>query len=162
MMILIVVFLLSRYRCPISRTDDIKKMFPRVCLHSARRLVEEHAVGKRITSVVAVEQGGGPRCGLFDEIIFSNCSCAKAAEDALVGRTVVAVKRCGKHMWWQLSDGGPHLLCHFGMTGSISLKAPGQHAITAKYKSFSVDAKNWPPKFTKVEVLFADGTRLAL
>ena len=35
----------------------------------ARRLLVEHCVGLKIIKCVAVEQGGGPRDGKFDEIV---------------------------------------------------------------------------------------------
>ena len=44
------------------------------------------------------------------------------------------------------------------MTGAWALQGqPG-----AKLKRYSVDASSWPPRFTKVEFAFDDGTRLAL
>lgn len=46
---------------------------------------------------------------------------------------------------------------HFGMTGSFTVKGVG----SMQYKSFSVDASQWPPKFTKCELVFDDGARLA-
>lgn len=130
-------------------------------VESARALVEAHGAGKVISDVIALEQGGGPRSGLFDDIVFSGCPSADAAKAFLVGRTLVSARRRGKQMFWTLSGGGPSLLCHFGMTGSISVLPPGRVAVAAKYKSFAVDATSWPPRFTKFEIVLGDGTRLA-
>lgn len=132
-------------------------------VESARRLVEAHAVGKTITEVYALEQGGGPRHGLFDDIVFANSPNAETASRALVGLTIDRAHRRGKQMWWEVSGDKSvlSLLCHFGMTGSISVKPPRSEAIAAKYKSTKVDSSQWPPRFTKLEIVVSDGTRLA-
>ena len=120
-------------------------------------------MGKTITEVYALEQGGGPRHGLFDDIVFADCPNAETASRALVGLKIAAARRRGKQMWWDVSGDkrALSLLCHFGMTGSISIKPPGSEAIAAKYKSTKVDSSQWPPRFTKLEVVVSDGTRLA-
>lgn len=51
----------------------------------------------------------------------------------------------------------PHLYLHFGMTGSLVVKGIG----AAHYKNFSVDDTAWPPRFTKLQLEFNDGTTLA-
>ena len=61
-------------------------------------------------------------------------------------------------MWWELDDQrAPKILFHFGMTGSFVIE--GQDI--CKYKSFKVVCEHWPPKFTKLELTFEDGCRLA-
>jgi formamidopyrimidine-DNA glycosylase len=75
---------------------------------------------------------------------------------ALEGRLVQAVLRKGKYFWFDLAGDGPDLLMHFGMTGYLAVKDVGE----AKYVRIK-DSKEWPPKFTKLEVVFNDGTTLA-
>jgi formamidopyrimidine-DNA glycosylase len=129
-------------------------------VESARRLIQKMCVGKKVTDVIALEQGGGPRDGLFDEIVFANVPGADAVKDALMGKTIDVTNRRGKQMWWSLGR-GPAMLCHFGMTGNLTVKPPHQGAVTAKYKSTKVDTSSWPPRFCKLEIAFDDGTRLA-
>ena len=141
-------------------------------VEAARRLVEANCVGATITRVLALESGGGPRHGLFDEIVCAaeSFSGADALEAALVGRRLVASCRRGKQMWWELSAGGraaatggasTALLWHFGMSGSFSVHKPDGTTSTAHYKRVVVDLAQWPPRFTKVEVVFSNGARLA-
>jgi formamidopyrimidine-DNA glycosylase len=119
--------------------------------------VEAQCRGKKIVAVRAVEAGGGPRDGQFDDIILDGVASADAFAAAVVGRTLVQSRRKGKQMWWQLSGPGPHPTWHFGMTGAFSIAGqPG-----ATYKRYSVDTSAWPPKFTKVEVTFEGGVKLA-
>ena len=37
-----------------------------------RRLLEEYLVGKQVNEVYALESGGGPREGLYDDLVFKN------------------------------------------------------------------------------------------
>jgi len=68
---------------------------------------------------------------------------------ALLGRTLQAVRRKGKQMWFELSGAGPLPLWHFGMTGAFAID--GKDRMT--YKRFTVDGQ-WPPRFTKAELHF--------
>lgn len=94
------------------------------------------------------EQGGGPRTGQRDEIVFPDDTAEvsqahhflpnphaplnQAFRDAMVGRTLDSTHRRGKQMWWQLSgpDGLPQPLFHFGMTGSFSVQVPHCSGVT--------------------------------
>ena len=110
-----------------------------------------------IVEVNATESGGHARDGLFDDIVFDDKeSSATAVQKALAAKQVVAVRRKGKQLWLQL-DRPPHLLAHFGMTGAFVVK--GIEA--ASYKEFKVHDEEWPPRFTKLELVFSDGARLA-
>ena len=126
-------------------------------VESARVLVHSRCAGVKIVAVHALESGGGPRSGLFDEIV-CKFSGAEALEKALVGRTLQDTGRCGKLQYWQLSGGG---ICswHFGMTGSFTLQ--GVAGQVYKNKSANVAPAEWPPRFCKVEVVFANGVRMA-
>ena len=92
------------------------------------------------------------------------CVCAEVFQghtpdevrDALMGRTVDDVLRQGKYFWFKLSGEGPDILWHFGMTGYLSIKDVG----AAKYVKIKTD-ETWPPRFTKVELTFEDGTIMA-
>lgn len=103
-------------------------------VETARRLAELHLAGKVIRHVYAAR----------DPIVFDGVSPPAFAAQ-LRGRTVEAVCRKGKHIWMRL-DRGPHPLFHFGMTGSFRV-----------YRR-PVDR----PRFCKVELQMADGTRLAM
>jgi len=121
-----------------------------------RRLLERCVVGHRITSVNALEQGGGARDGAFDDKVMGE-GLEPAALEGLVGGRVTAAKRLGKQVWLELDDGARAVLVHLGMTGSLVVR--GQPA--PKYKSFAVDEASWPPKYTKLELALSGGGRLA-
>lgn len=150
-------------------------------VEAARSLVHSAFAGSVITSVVAVEGGGGPRDALFDEIVCSGISSADELSTALVGKRLVRCCRKGKQMWWQLSkcsgsgssgsaasagdaasaSADLHPTWHFGMTGAFTVRSAAGEAAGSKYKRFSVDASSWPPRFTKVRVAFDNGAELA-
>lgn len=123
---------------------------------SARRLVEEHCAGKRITEAVTVVQRASDELnGRPDPIVYA-CD-ALEFERALVGRVLERACRKGKQMWWVLGGPGKHPGLHFGMTGGIAVRGVS----APKNKRYGVDATEWPPRFTRLEVGFDDGTRLA-
>lgn len=125
-------------------------------VEAARTLLGEHCTGKRITGVFALEAGGGPRAGSFDNIVFDDTAADAAAVVAgLRGKTLVGVHRKGKQLWLELSS-PPHLLGHFGMTGAFVVRG----VAAARYKSFKVEEESWPPRFTKLELVL-DGARVA-
>ena len=129
--------------------------------HSARRLIEREARGAAIKAVVAVERGGGARDGEFDDVICDGIGSPRELEAALVGRTLVACRRRGKQQWWELSGSGLQPTWHFGMSGAFSIKRRDGSTETAKYERVKVDTGVWPPKFTKVQVVFDNGVQLA-
>ncbi|PRW20199.1 formamidopyrimidine-DNA glycosylase isoform X2 [Chlorella sorokiniana] len=114
-------------------------------VEGARRLAERTCVGKRIVEAIIAD----------DEKVICNVK-PQELQAALVGRTIVAAKRRGKQMWWEL-DAGPSLLLHFGMTGGLVVKGIG----AAHYKSFVIDDSAWPPRFCKIELKLEDGTQVA-
>jgi formamidopyrimidine-DNA glycosylase len=115
---------------------------------AARIAAARVAVGRRITAV---------RCA-DDPIVFEGVSRARFRR-ALHGRRVRAVRRRGKHLWFEL-DRRPWPCFHFGMTGGIHI--PG----TARVKLVSAGKKNpgssWPPRFTKLHLTFDDGGELVI
>ncbi|KAA0169295.1 hypothetical protein FNF28_02249 [Cafeteria roenbergensis] len=125
-------------------------------LETARRLVEEHCAGKRITEVTTtVQRASDELNGRPDPIVYV-CDPVEF-EKALVGRVLERACRKGKQMWWQLGGPGKHPGLHFGMTGGIAVRGVSG----PRYKRYGVDATEWPPRFTRLEVGFGDGTRLA-
>jgi len=111
-----------------------------------RRLAEAVAKGKRIQRA-RIEK---------DLLIFEGKSTAQV-RNALVGRRVVAVKRWGKQLWFEL-DQAPHPLWHFGMTGAFHVPAGEALQLQAGPK---VAHDGWPPRFLKVLLVFEEGGELA-
>ena len=122
-----------------------------------RLLVESSFQGKLITEVCATEQGGGPRSGSFDEIIFQGSSSVAEVAAHFLNRKVLATHRRGKQMWLTLGGNGLQPTFHFGMTGSFAVKG-GE---SMEYQRYTVDTAVWPPRFCKLELVAEDGTRLA-
>ena len=126
-------------------------------VETARLLVSRHCVGKKITEVLALESGGGPRDGIFDDIVHHNISSSDTLVSSFLGKTLESTSRKGKIQMWKLT-GGQEATIHFGMTGAWSVKG----LKGSEYVRHSVNTEIWPPKFTKLELVFVDGTRLAL
>lgn len=122
-------------------------------VEAERRFVTKVAVDRVIESVNALEQGGGPREGSFDDKIIAEGVTSESFVKALVGRRVVAARRKGKQLWLELDKG--LLLVHNGMTGA--LLGRGWTAPHYKNQKFSDE---WPPKFCKFELVLSDGGRL--
>ncbi len=125
-------------------------------VEASRLLLQERCVGRKITSCCSLEMGGGPRDGCFDDIVIAEGVSMTKFNIALKDRVIRAVNRHGKQLWLQLSGQGPHILLHFGMTGSIVIE--GVAGIS--YQTFSVDAK-FPPKFSKLVLELEGGVRIA-
>ena len=122
-------------------------------VEASRRLLEEKLSGLEICSCIATEAGGHARDGQFDEIVFDdNESSAASIAAALVGKTLVGVRRRGKQLWLEMSS-PPHLLAHFGMTGAFAIRGVDPQT----FKEFKVHAEEWPPRFTKLELSFGGG-----
>jgi formamidopyrimidine-DNA glycosylase len=113
-----------------------------------RLIATKVAVGRRIVEA---------RCA-DDPIVFEGVSPARFRQ-ALVGRRVRAVKRHGKHLWFEL-DRRPWPCLHFGMTGGFHT-APGGPQVTLKSSRKKPDS-SWPPRFTKLQLVFDDGGELVL
>jgi len=126
-------------------------------VEAARVLVERHCAGHAISAVGAKEGGGGPRDGQFDDIVVCEGVAEAELVEALSGRTLTAVRRKGKQLWFELGGAGKDALFHFGMTGAFVVKG----VTPLKYQEFRVHDEVWPPKFCKLELTFANGARLA-
>ena len=121
-------------------------------MEAQRRLLERHVCGCRIEVVASKEQGNGPRHGLFDDKIIAEGVDEKTLSRALLGKTVGAACRRGKQLWIELCEGGipcGALLIHLGMTGCLLVR--GHSAPT--YKNFEPGGEEWPPRFTKLELV---------
>src|SRR5207247_5081442 len=113
-----------------------------------RRVALKVARGRRIVEA---------RCA-DDPIVFDRVSPARIRR-ALVGRRVQDVKRHGKHLWFEL-DRRPWPCLHFGMTGGFHT-APGGPRVKLKSSHKRPDG-SWPPRFTKLHLVFDDGGELVL
>jgi formamidopyrimidine-DNA glycosylase len=100
----------------------------------ARCLAERHLLRKRILRVSTQP----------DPIVYTGVT-PQAFARALKGRRIEAIRRKGKHLWFEL-DQRPWPTFHFGMTGSFQV-----------YRE-AADR----PRFWKVELHMEDGTRLAM
>ena len=126
-------------------------------VEAARRLLEKHCANKALVDVVSTEAGGHARSGEFDSLVFDDPGLtAEAVRSRLIGKKLRAVHRKGKQLWLELSS-GPHLLAHFGMTGAFVVR--GVQPLS--YQEFKVRDESWPPRFTKLELVFEGETRLA-
>jgi formamidopyrimidine-DNA glycosylase len=75
---------------------------------AARAFLEEHALDRKITRVVAP-----------DAWYLKRGLTAKAVSDALVGRTLVTARRIGKQILVDTNKSGPVLGLHLGMSGRV-------------------------------------------
>src|SRR5215813_10965311 len=114
----------------------------------ARRIATKVAQGHRIVEA---------RCA-DDPIVFEGVAPARFHR-ALVGRRVRGVRRHGKHLWFEL-DRRPWPCLHFGMTGGFHT-APGGPRVKLKSSRKRPDHA-WPPRFTKLHLVFDDGGELVL
>jgi formamidopyrimidine-DNA glycosylase len=103
-------------------------------VETARRLAEKHVKGQRIVGVYAAR----------DPLVFAGVSSRKYAA-VLKGRKVLAARRRGKHIWFEL-DGRPWLTFHFGMTGRFHI-----------YREASER-----PRFCRLELVLGGGVRFAM
>jgi formamidopyrimidine-DNA glycosylase len=82
---------------------------------------------------------------------------AQEIRDALEGHVITSFERKGKFFWAVMNAGkSDAVIFHLGMAGSVQVrghKAP-------KYVRIK-DVDEWPPRFTKVELVFEDETRFA-
>src|SRR5262249_54739517 len=113
-----------------------------------RRIAMNVILGRRIAEI---------RCA-DDPIVFEGVSAARFRK-ALLGRRVLAVKRHGKHLWFEL-DRRPWPCLHFGMTGGFHT-APGGPRVKLKSSAKRPD-QTWPPRFTKLQLVCDDGGELVV
>jgi formamidopyrimidine-DNA glycosylase len=111
-----------------------------------RLIARRVAVGRVITAV---------RCA-DDPIVFAGLAPARVRR-LLVGRRVRAVRRHGKHLWFEL-DRRPWPLFHFGMAGGFHTPRRGG----VKLVSSGDPGPTWPPRFAKLHLTFGDGGELVL
>ncbi|MEE9393592.1 MAG: DNA-formamidopyrimidine glycosylase family protein [Planctomycetota bacterium] len=112
-----------------------------------RKIAESVALGRRIKRVQCHE----------DEIVFQGVAPSDFAA-ALKGKTVLAVKRRGKQIWFEL-DRAPHPLFHFGMTGAFYSPTSEHLKLATGPRTLSGD---WPPRFWKILIEFDDGGELCM
>ncbi|MEW5301934.1 MAG: hypothetical protein WDW36_004758 [Sanguina aurantia] len=116
-------------------------------VESARSLVQRTCAGRRVQLAIVPE----------DEKLMVGTTAAEVTL-ALQGATLVSMKRKGKVLWMQLDTPGPWPVLHFGMTGGISIQ--GEDSV--RYINLKPDGtEDWPPRFTKFELHFEGGVRLA-
>jgi formamidopyrimidine-DNA glycosylase len=117
-------------------------------VETARLLAGRVAIGRRIVDVWCAS----------DPVVFEGIPAGRFRR-ALVGRRVTGVGRHGKHFWFEL-DRPPWPCVHFGMTGS--LHAPHTRSIRLKSSGRRRLDDGWPPRFTKLRLMFDDGGELAV
>ena len=118
-------------------------------VESSRVFVLNYCKGKKI---IKINLPTG-----FDEIIMKGCQDKSKLINALKNKILIDIKRKGKQLWFVMKGSETHILCHFGMTGALIVKGGD----VPQYKAFKIDKEEWPPKFTKLEIIFDDDTCLA-
>ena len=122
-------------------------------VEGARRAAGAVAVGRRIVDVTVTD----------DPIVFEGVPPGRIRR-AVLGRRVRAVRRHGKHFWFEL-DRRPWLAVHFGMAGGLhTSRQRSVRLVSSGHRAES----GWPPRFTKLrlvlegrhEVAIVDGRRL--
>jgi formamidopyrimidine-DNA glycosylase len=116
-------------------------------VETARRAAAAIAVGRRIVGVDVTD----------DPIVFEGRAPA-VIRRALLGRRVRAVRRHGKHFWFEL-DRRPWLGVHFGMAGGLTTTRRG--TVRLRSSRARIDP-GWPPRFTRLVLEFDDGGALAI
>ena len=116
-------------------------------VEAARRAAHKVAKGRKIVEAHVAE----------DPIVYEGVAPSRIRR-ALTGRRVKAVKRHGKHLWLEL-DRRPWPCLHFGMTGGFHV--PAGRAVRL-VSDGNVNRPDWPPRFTKLHLRFADGGELAV
>lgn len=117
-------------------------------VEAARQLARRVAVGRRIVTVDCAP----------DSIVVEGATPA-GVRRALTGRTVRGAHRHGKHLWLEL-DRRPWPCFHFGMAGG--LHAPRTRGVKLVSHGERGPGHEWPPRFTKLRLVFDDGGELAM
>lgn len=124
-------------------------------VESARRVVEQHALGRRVADV--------------DDTDTYECRPHRPGDlrAALLGRRLTAAHRRGKSMWCETSgtgrsrQPGPTLGIHLGMSGKIVVVEPdGRESDGGDY--WQRGRTSADERFTRFSLTFADGGRLLL
>jgi formamidopyrimidine-DNA glycosylase len=115
----------------------------------ARRLVDDIAVGRKITRIDVDD----------DNIVFAETSPRSLARQ-LLGAGVNGAHRHGKQLWIELTR-APHLLIHLGMSGSV--RSPGDEPLHLKsapapedVSGSNHDPSNSAPRYTKLRMELDD------
>lgn len=114
----------------------------------ARRIIETVVLGRTIDKVW---------CDTTDDIVFAGVSGRTVAR-RLEGRQVLAIKRRGKQLWFEL-DERPWPLFHLGMTGQFVTPQAGPLRLVSSAKDLQ---HAWPPRFLKIRLWLSDGGELAM
>ena len=112
-----------------------------------RRLAESVGAGRRIERVTPTS----------DAIVYEGAP-PRRIRRALEGARVESVERLGKHLYFAL-DRRPWPLFHFGMTGAFRVRDAAPLRLAASPKELDTA---WPPRFTKIHILFEDGGELVM
>ena len=91
-----------------------------------------------------------------DPIVFEGVPPARIRR-ALRGRRVQAIHRHGKHLWFEL-DRRPWPILNFGMTGGFHTL--GGRSVKLVSSGDPDPEGAWPPRFTKLHLVFDDGGEL--
>jgi len=131
-------------------------------VEAQRRTLELHVVGRRIDDLNLTEQGGGPRDGTFDDKVIAEGVTPEGFTASVKGALILSAQRRGKQLWLELgltATGPPvsSLLVHLGMTGSLLIRG----VAAPRYKNFSIATDEWPPRFTKLEMVLSGGVTVA-
>lgn len=92
-----------------------------------------------------------------DRIVFDGVS-PQRFRSALRGRRVHAVNRRGKQIWFEL-DRLPWPLFHFGMTGAFRTRGVAPLKLASSGRKADT---TWPPRFTKIHLIFDDNGELVM
>lgn len=112
-----------------------------------RFMADRSLAGKRIADISISD----------DSIVFDGVPPHSFAQ-AIRGKYVIAAKRWGKQIWFEL-DSPPHPLFHFGMTGCF--RTPGDKPL--KLAAGPKESRNeWPPRFWKIRLTASDGMELVM
>ena len=112
-----------------------------------RRLAASVADGRVIAEVKCAED-----LIVFDGVLPADFECV------LQDKRVLNVHRRGKQLWFEL-ERSPHPLFHFGMTGAFHTPVADVLQLKSGPKA---TPHEWPPRFTKIHLVFDDGGELAM
>ena len=113
----------------------------------ARKQAQNALAGKVVSKVICAQ----------DDIVFDGVQ-PEALAKHLKGQEVLAAHRRGKYMWLELNK-KPFPMFHFGMTGRFHVKGEAPIQLETGPK---VDPEQWPPRFTKIEIIMKDDTSLVM
>ncbi|KAM0753848.1 hypothetical protein T439DRAFT_322732 [Meredithblackwellia eburnea MCA 4105] len=111
-------------------------------VEAAKEHLSSIAKGNTITKVISQD----------DTIVYSGVTAADFSS-AIQGKKVMDVRRKGKQFYMVL-DSAPHPAFHLGMSGFGQVK--GSAPPTYKTPRHKADPEDWPPKYNKVVLTFAN------